>query len=188
MIKDILRLGLILFAISALATGVLAWVNSITLPRIVMLKAEDALKTRQILMPNAKTFEEMKVAADTTLTYYSAKDEKNVVLGYSLTAVNRGYSSNVSTMVALDNQFNIINLKVIDQNETTGLGTHCLDKDFPTKFIGKNTDNLKVDKDGGEVKSITGATITTRAITNSLKETIQLVKTDCEQQKVEGVK
>jgi Na+-translocating ferredoxin:NAD+ oxidoreductase subunit G len=180
MLKDILRLGLILFAISAIATGILAWVNSVTYPTIARLKIEDAIKTRQELMPTAKTFEEKKAVADTNFVYYVAKDAEGSVLGYALTAVKHGYSSDVHTMVTLDGKFAITNLKVIDQNETPGLGTHCQDKDFPARFLGISLENLRVDKDGGAIKSLTGATITTRAITNSLREAILLVQTDQE--------
>ncbi len=178
MFKDIVRLGLILFAISAFFTGILAWVNSVTLPQINKLKAEDAINTRKELMPAAKTFEEKKCAADTSFVYYAALDDKGEVLGYSFIAAKTGYSSLISTMVVLDKDFNITNLKVISQNETPGLGTHSQDKDFPAKFKGMNAETLKVDKDGGPVKSITGATITTRAITNSIRDAILLVKTD----------
>ncbi|MEJ2050951.1 MAG: FMN-binding protein [Calditrichota bacterium] len=38
------------------------------------------------------------------------------------------------------------------------------------QFIGKGIDDLRVDKDGGPIVSITGATITSRAITNSIRE------------------
>lgn len=39
---------------------------------------------------------------------------------------------------------------------------------------------LLVDKDGGKIASLTGATITTRAVTNSLKEAAAIIKQDVE--------
>ncbi|MFA7224297.1 MAG: FMN-binding protein, partial [Candidatus Cloacimonas sp.] len=45
---------------------------------------------------------------------------------------------------------------------------------------GKTSEQLIVDKDGGVppncIKAITGATITTRAVVNSVKESIELLK------------
>lgn len=180
MIKDMLKLGIILFLISAIATGVLAWVNAVTITKIEELKKQAAIDTRQALLPAAKTFEERKSAEDTTFVYYIAKDEKGAVLGYTFVGAKQGYSSVVKTMAALDKDFNIINLKVFEQNETPGLGTLALEKDFPKRFIGKGLAVLKVDKDGGAIKSLTGATITTRAITNSLSEGILMMKEDME--------
>ncbi len=178
MTKDIMKLGIILFLISAIATGVLAWVNAVTITKIDALKAQAAIDTRQELMPDAKSFEERKSVEDTTFVYYIAKDDKGEVLGYSFVAAKRGYSSIVKTMVALDKSFNVINIKVFEQNETPGLGTLCQDKAFPDRFKGKGGSDLKVDKDGGAIKSLTGATITTRAITNSISESIQMLKED----------
>jgi electron transport complex protein RnfG len=178
MMKDILRLGIILFLISALATGILAWVNSVTIDVITDRKAKEAIETRQQLMPEAKTFEEKKAAEDSTFVYYIGKNDKGEVIGYTFVAENRGYSSVIKTMVALSKDFKVVTLKVIDQNETPGLGTWCLDKNFPDRFKGLSVDGLKVDKDGGSIKSITGATITTRAITNSIHDAIQLLQAD----------
>jgi electron transport complex protein RnfG len=186
MIKDILRLGLILFVIAAIATGILAYVNSVTLPKIELRKAKEAEETRQKLMPDAKSFTEVKAKADTSFVYYIANNDKDEVLGYSFVAMKRGYSSNIKTMVALDKNYEIISIQVIDQNETPGLGTWCADPSFPEKFKGKKPYELVVDKDGGPIKSITGATITTRAITSSLHEAIVKVKTDLENAKEGG--
>lgn len=178
MIKDIFRLGIILFLISAIATGILAWVNGATQPIITERKAKEAIETRQKLMPDAKTFEEKKALEDTAFVYFVAKDDKGDVLGYTFVAENKGYSSIVKTMVALDKEFKVITLQVIDQNETPGLGTWCQDPGFPDRFKGQSLDGLKVDKDGGNIKSITGATITTRAITNSVHDAIQILQAD----------
>ena len=178
MMKDIIKLGSILFLISAIATGVLAWVNGVTITKIEALKAQAAVDTRQELMPDAKTFEERKSAEDTTFVYYIAKDDKGEVLGYSFVAAKRGYSSIVKTMVALDKSFNVMNIKVFEQNETPGLGTLSQDKTFPNRFKGVGLSAMKVDKDGGAIKSLTGATITTRAITNSISESIVMLKED----------
>ncbi|OQX94990.1 hypothetical protein B6I21_07740, partial [candidate division KSB1 bacterium 4572_119] len=39
--------------------------------------------------------------------------------------------------------------------------------------LNKVADGLAVDKDGGEIKSITGATISSRAVANSIKEGLE---------------
>ena len=47
-------------------------------------------------------------------------------------------------------------------------------KKWSTKqFSGKAVEDLKVDKDGGPIISITGATITSRAITLSIKDKLK---------------
>ncbi len=176
--KIYLRLSLILLAFCVVATALLAFVNSATKPRIDELQTKAADEARSTLIPCA-VFELKQIAvpeAD-SIEYYEAKDEKTGELkGYTFTASKAGYSSNVKTMAALDPEFNVINIQVIEQAETPGLGANCTQESFAAKFKGLAPDELLVDKDGGKIVSLTGATITTRAIANSLRETVNLIK------------
>lgn len=182
--KFYLQLGLILLAFSAGATAVLAYVNSVTKPKIEQFKIKAAESARSELIPNAEfkavTFKTEK----DSLTYYAATDKVTKALkGYTFVASKTGYSSSspIKTMVAIDSNFKVINIKVIDQKETPGLGTNCTNLSFTDQFRGLAADQLLVDKDGGKmIKALTGATITTRAVTNSVKEMIGIVKKDVE--------
>lgn len=176
--KLYLKLGLILLAFCVVATALLAFVNSATKPKIEELKSKAAEEARAALIPGA-VFElkSFAVPESDSIEYYEAKDEKTGELkGYTFTAAKAGYSSNVKTMAAVDPDFKIINIRVIEQAETPGLGANCTQESFAAKFKGLATDELLVDKDGGKIVSLTGATITTRAITNSLQEMVQVIQ------------
>lgn len=179
--KFFLKLGLILLAFCVVATGILAYVNSITKPKIENLKRIEAETARGELIPNA-VFEPVTIkTGQDSLVYFIATDMATKELkGYTFTAAKIGYSSTVKTMAAVDANFKLINIKVIDQSETPGLGANCTKPEFNAKFKGLTLDELKVDKDGGKVAAMTGATITTRAVTNSLKEQISIIKKDVE--------
>ena len=84
----------------------------------------------------------------------------------------------MKTMVGLDKDMKVLAIKVVDQGETPGLGANCTKEDFPARFTGKAEEEMLVDKDGGQIKSLTGATITTRAIANSIRDCIKILKTD----------
>jgi electron transport complex protein RnfG len=79
-------------------------------------------------------------------------------------------------MVGVNPDLTINKIKVISQQETPGLGANCEAADFQARFMGLSEAQMKVDKDGGDVKSITGATITTRAITNSIRAGLETLK------------
>ena len=112
---------------------------------------------------------------------YKDKEHKEIV-GYAIEAFGKGYSSVIETMVGVNKDGTIRKVKILSQKETPGLGARCIE-DEPFKpqkpkwtteqFIGKTVDQLKVDKDGGPIVSITGATISSRAITNSIREALQ---------------
>lgn len=174
--KLYVQLGLILLAFSAVATALLAYVNSLTSPIIVANKIEAANVARDKLIPNAD-FEK----GSGNMEYYIARDkDSKAILGYTFTAEKVGYSGKVRTMAAVDTAFQIINIDVIEQTETPGLGSNATKPEFTKQFQGKKSEQLVVDKDGGippnGIVSLTGATITTRAVTNSLREYVMMLK------------
>ncbi len=169
-----LKLGFILLVICAIAAGLLAYINSLTEPVIAERKAQEEINTRKELIPGAE-FEE--VISEDGFTFFIARDEENNELkGYTFIAAKSAYSSTIQTMVGVDKDLKVIAIKVIDQAETPGLGANCSLPGFATMFSGLTEGELFVDKDGGNVRSIAGATITTRAITNSIREEIANLK------------
>lgn len=82
-----------------------------------------------------------------------------------------GFSGLVRLMVGFDPSGNVINISVLEQKETPGLGTKMADAEFKDQYNGKNpgTNNLSVKKDGGEVDAITAATISSRAFSDAVE-------------------
>lgn len=62
--------------------------------------------------------------------------------------------------------------KVINHKETPGLGSKVNDLSFRKNVAGlsPNSDSFKVDKDGGEIDAITGATISSRALIDAIQK------------------
>jgi electron transport complex protein RnfG len=173
-----LKLGVILLIFCAVAAGVLAYVNGLTTPIISERKAKEAIETREALIPNS-TFEE-KTAADSSYKYFVALDKTTKeVNGYTFVASKNGYSGKVETMVGLDKDFKVIDVKIITQSETPGLGANCVKDSFKAMFKGLGVENLMVDKDdkdNGKIIAMAGATITSRAIANSVHEQILVLQ------------
>lgn len=175
--KYYLKLGFILLIFCVVASGILAYLNTLTAPVIAERKAREAVETRAGLIPNA-AFHERETSSG--LRYYVASSEADstVILGYTFVAAQSGYSSKVQTMVGVDKDFKVLAIQVIDQAETPGLGANCTQATFMDQFRGMSLSELKVDKDGGQVKSLSGATITSRAIANSIQASITAVQAD----------
>ncbi|MCD6176679.1 MAG: FMN-binding protein [Candidatus Cloacimonetes bacterium] len=178
--KYYLKLGFILFIITAIASGVLAYMNTLTQPIIEKNQRIAQEKARKEVLPSAITFEE--VIGD--ITYHIGKDAGGNIVGYTFVASLYGYSSDVKTMVGINTDLIIEKIKIISQAETPGLGANCEKPEFQTQFSEKQETDMKVDKDGGNIVSLTGATITTRAITNSIKAALD--KLDLSAEKIEG--
>ena len=175
--KDIIKLGSILMLITTIAATTLAAVYSVTKPLIDLRKQEELNAAKSIALPgvNLKAIDEVKI--EKKVLYYTgyADTNKSNLVGYAFLAYGNGYSSTIESIVGVDSSGFIIGIKVLSQTETPGLGTKIEEIKYgdsltwvQNKFIGKFCTNLSVDKDGGEIQSITGATISTRAVTNSI--------------------
>ena len=71
-------------------------------------------------------------------------------------------------MVGVDFEGKVLGISIVSHTETAGLGAVAAAKNsagetFRGYFVGKSG-SVKVDKDGGEIGAITGATITSRAV------------------------
>jgi len=170
-VKNIVRLGVILMIYAGVAGALLGWVYTKTAPKIeeqARMERQQAIK--EVMPPDAKVFEEKTLSDGTVVVVGYADDAKTQVAGYAAEAVGTGFSSDVRTMVGFLPDFRINAIKVISQNETPGLGTHTQDEWFQKQFSGKTIDELLVNKDGGKIQAITGATISSRAVTNSVRK------------------
>ena len=106
-----------------------------------------------------------------SLDIYPAKKD-NEIVGYAVnTSTNSGFSGNITLMAGFSPDGSIINISVLSQKETPGLGTKMSEPAFKDQFTGKNPSEfpLKVKKDGGQVDAITAATISSRAFCEAVQ-------------------
>lgn len=106
-----------------------------------------------------------------SLDVYPAKMNGEVT-GYAVnTYTNSGFSGYIGLMAGFKPDGSIINIMVLSQKETPGLGTKMADPGFKDQFNGKNPSDfqLKVKKDGGPVDAITAATISSRAFCDAVE-------------------
>ncbi len=178
--KEIIKFAGVLGLVMLIAAGALAYVNGITKPRILAQQKKDLEAGLYAVLPGSESGVVVVHQLDEGLTYYEgfASSDTSGLIGYALPVISKGYSSNVRTLVGIDTSGEIIALKVLFQQETPGLGTRieevrsgATEPWFTTQFKGKYARDVLVDKDGGDIQSITGATITSRAVTNGIRNT-----------------
>ncbi len=190
--KEILKLGGILLLVTAIAGAALSMVNSITKPRI---EEQKRLVTHRaliaaLLTANPEAIE--PVSENDKISYYIGykTTEKQNIVGYAFVAKGSGYSSEIETMVGVDTTGTIKGIKIMQQVETPGLGTKIEEVRygesspwFQDQFLNRIAEGLAVDKDGGKIISVTGATISSRAVANSIKKGLSELE-----EKVKGFK
>lgn len=160
--KEMARYGFILSLICAIASAALALTNAITNSRIIaQSKIEEEASLKEVV-PEAARFE--PVVEKDEVIYYRAYDKDNKFIAVAFKASGKGYSSSVETMVGMKLDGIISAIKVLNQNETPGLGARIVEPSFTGRFCGKNTQSLDT------VQAITGATISSRAVIDSVKK------------------
>ena len=160
----ILRLAATLLIITSLVAAALAGVNSITAPAIAKLTAEKTQQAIEAVLPGGY---------DSEITDYT--DETGLVSkvyagasGYAFEVTPGGFDNTITMMVGVDAEGKVLGIDIIKHTETAGLGA-VADAETPAgiafreQFVG-TSGSVSVTKDGGAMDSITGATITSRAI------------------------
>ncbi|HOH07613.1 MAG TPA: RnfABCDGE type electron transport complex subunit G [bacterium] len=184
--KEIVRFGLILMIVSVVAATALAAVYGVTNPRILAQKEAQLQAALAAALPGSDPASLKTVRENGEVLYYAAfaPGDTSKPMGYAFLARGAGYSSTIETIVGVDTLGHILGMKVLYQSETPGLGTKLQevkygDKEpwFPRQYLGKPAANVAVDKDGGEIRSITGATISSRAVTRAVNEGFARLRT-----------
>ena len=165
--KYVFRLAFTLFAITAVVAMCLAAVNGVTEQRIADTKAEKARQAVEAVLPGGG--EELKTFEDETglVSRVYVSDA-----GYAMEVNPSGFGGPITMMVGVSREGEVLGVSIVTQTETAGLGAVAAAKTsvgaaFRDQFRGM-TGVLAVKKDGGSVDAITGATITSRAVTEGV--------------------
>lgn len=165
--KEMARYGLILALICAVASASLAIVNAITKPKILAQAASEETDSLKSVMPDADNFEPVKSGED--ILYYKAYKAQKII-GAAFKAAGKGYSSEVQAMVGMAKDGKITAIKILTQNETPGLGAQVAEPFFTDRFTQKNIGDLS------NIQAITGATISSKAVIDSVKKKAQEIE------------
>lgn len=190
--KNILRFVLVLFLVNLVAAAILAGVYTVTRPKIEAQKKMTEAEALREVMPES-VGNRLEKVEDGDAGYWKVfKDENYRPSGYVFIAKKYGYSSVIETMVGIKRDGSITGVRILNQNETPGLGAKIVeilsDKTlksalkglfsgkkepeknilpyFTEQFKGVNVKNIDISK----TDAITGATISSRAVVESIRK------------------
>ena len=178
----------ILFAITLISGIALGGVYEVTKGPIEQATIEANNKTYRGVVPEASSFEETSdidlEACNTELaasdfggvgveTVMVAKDDAGSDLGYVINSYsNDSYGGKVSISVGIKDDGSITSIGFREISDTPGLGLKAKEDPFRTQYDGKSASELTVVKGGNagdaEINAISGATITSNAVTNAV--------------------
>ena len=162
--KETFRYSLTLFLICFVAGILLSLVYAVTEPRILQKKAELQNSALTEVMPQAQQLEEKEKDG---FTYYAALDDEGGLLGYAFVCEAKGYSSVIKAAVSICPEGKIINIRVLEQNETPGIGSQITGEKFLSGFKNKSRQD--------SIDAITGATVSSSALIKAVQQAIEKI-------------
>ena len=156
----IIKMAVLLMVICAVVSAVLGAVNMITAPVIADIAAAKTAAAYNEVLPSTGDYTPVDYS-DANVTAV-AKCAEGTVVEVSIS----GSQSMLALAIGVDNDGAITGVSVIDHGETPGLGAKSTEAEWRAQFVGQSS-GLALDKKGGEVAPLTGATITSQAIVDA---------------------
>ena len=173
----------VLLVITAVVALLLATVNHITAPIIAANAAREQTEARKAVLQEATEFELIaeKPDNDIPVTAIYVGEKEGQLVGYCVNVQPIGYGGVIDLMVGIQADGAVERVKIITMSETAGLGSKAQDEAFLQQYAGKNvTDAFSVIKNGipqqGEIVAVSGATVTSKAVTAGVNEALRAVK------------
>jgi Na+-translocating ferredoxin:NAD+ oxidoreductase subunit G len=180
--KGNIRLGVILAIFAAVGCASLAFVHSLTEDAIANQDQKALNDSLKEIFPEAATFEDITSSIKSKAEGVNFEQaflvkSSQANLGVAIKASGASYGGTARLLVGIGLTRNIAGVRVLELNDTAGLGMNAKNASyyvkkaekitFPGQFTGKFlTDAFEVKKD---VVAITAATITSKSLTRIVK-------------------
>lgn len=182
---------LVLFTITLISSAAVGGVYLITKEPIEQAKVAAVNQALMQVLPKYEqtTSQTIEVATLPIVAHTATVADKTV--GYAVESMSKnGFGGTVRLMVGFDTEGTILNINVLEQKETPGLGTKMADEGNPllTSLKDKNASqiNMTVKKDGGDIDALTAATISSRAYAEAVAIAYEAFKVASGAQSVAG--
>ena len=129
----------------------------------------------QEVVPHATKFDEISGKKD----WYEAKDDAGELVGYIVPSESHGFDGAIKIIIGVSPEGKVIDYSVLAQKETPGLGDPIAGEKFRSQFRGKGVELLEVVKNDDKtdkINALTGATISSKAVTKAVVEGLEAAK------------
>lgn len=187
------RAAMNLCAITLVAGLLLGLVYQVTKEPIHQAEVAAEIAAYKAVCPQADSFEEsadmMANAAGIQGTYgdvtidkaFNAVDASGNVVGYVVNATSKeGFGGEITVSVGFDTEGKVTGIEFLAISETAGLGMNATNDSFRSQYLGKAVDEFSVTKTAAaadsDIEAISGATITSNAVTSAVNTALAAVK------------
>lgn len=165
-----IHFGAVLLIIAAISAGTLAFVNGMTKGVIAQNNINAANNARKEVLPVAEKFDEAQALEKEGLAFIPGFDGTNQKVGYVVIVTQGGYGGNIVFSLGVDLDGKITGLKVMNHQETPGLGAKITGSEWQALWIGRDKDyqfNKSVD-------AFAGATVSPNAVYTGIQRALSV--------------
>ena len=185
--NNIVKNTLILTAITVVSGLLLGVVDGITKEPIAQAQENTKQEAYRTVLSDASEFETVEFDADTAASLLSENgytsdviteiaegtDASGETVGYVISVQSsEAYDGSLSLSVGIASDGTVKGIEMLEISETAGLGMKADEAEFKDQFKDKNVQKFtytKTGEDGDDkIDAISGATITTNAVTNAV--------------------
>ncbi len=195
MSKESIKNTISLMLITLIAGLLLGAVYEITKEPIAKENQRAKEEAYKAVFADAGSFEEINLDADQVQKELDSQgldasineamkvlDGSGQQLGYVLTVTDHeGYGGDIQFAMGVQSDGTLNGISFLSISETAGLGMKAKEDSFRKQFEGKNVDQIVYTKNGAsadnEIDALSGATITTNAVTNGVNAGLYYVHT-----------
>ena len=168
--NKIIKNALILAAITLIAGLLLGAAHQVTLEPIQKQQEKEKQESCQNVFPEAASFEEVTMSDAEQLL---AKDASGATIGLvEIISTTEGYGGGMQFSMGIASDGTTKGISFLSLSETAGLGMRADTDDFKNQFKDKNVEAFSYTKSGAsaddEIDALSGATLTTNAVTNGV--------------------
>ena len=166
----ILRLAVTLLLITGITAAALAGVNAITKDKIAAIEEQKTLDAIAVVLPGVDGLEAQQLSGDPGIVQalYASGNS------YAVQVAPNGFDGAITMMVGISDG-KVTGISIISHTETPGLGAtaaaaNAKGEAFRSQFVGG--DGFTV---GNNVDAMSGATITSKAVTSGVNAALEYV-------------
>jgi electron transport complex protein RnfG len=187
-VREIVKLGVILLIICSIAALFLGLTYEFTIDQILAQRKAINEQARKEVLPEAQEFKPIdedvlnKIISenDTIKEIYGGYKEGNII-GYAIKTAPQGYGGPVEVITGISKDGKISGVRIGNHLETPGLGANATNpsfyKQYHNKSIDKKLEVVKASPGENEIQALSGATITSDAVTDGVNYSIEAFKT-----------
>lgn len=182
--KNVMSITIKLFVITVVCAAFLGVVYSITKEPIAQQVEKAATEARLAAFPDAASFEDAKAEIPNEYSIiknvFYALDKDGNIIGATFGIATRGYSPGLMMTVGIGADGRIRGVIIGDNTETPSIGKKTLASGFLDQFKDKPFDKplqyVKSASGDYDIQAVSGATITTKGVTNAVNTAIEFYK------------